>query len=845
MAINSQIYKSFQNFSGLDLRSSDLLRDKTAATAMLNADFRDTGALNKRKGYKIRSRFDFGASGPVSTGMTAFDNIDLDTGTATEELLATGSKLWKLSTETITITHSPSGAAEVPTFSVKLNPTTNVMEFILYEDGNAVSTIGLGTGKAASDKSISGLETDIDAVTRFACSTPVSVGNEKAAFIPVQKDVQFSSNTATFDVSYWEEIAVPDSSSLVPFSTHYARMNQADFENNCFMDLNNVLYISNGYDNLMKYDGNRVYRAGMSQAANVTPSNGTDGTTFTAGQIAFYRAVYEYTDAKGNVITGQLSDNKTLTVTDGGSGGRNALNINVDTVANTSGFNTDQGTVNGDQVGVTTITVASGHDIKANDYVYLADGVTSSVVSRRVTSVTATTIVIDGAAVNVLNGEIISNIKVSLYRNGLPASSSVSTDLQYLVDEKVNNTGAGALAFVDSVLDRTTGIQLIEPIKEHGLPPKCKYMTSWRGQLILGGKVDSVTSIYYSDIDSPEYFPSADNEFKVNTAITGLATLDNLLYVFQEHAISGITGDLSADNISVNEVSREGIGCSAHHTLAEVQGRVWFLSDEGVFSIGSDGMKEESSPIKPKFGPTNPFTFKQAVAINSTKDDKYILFMPKLTNVSGERIASDNVDSETYVYDYYRKAWLEWNKFNLMGGIATYNDNLYFIPRITNSIATFKFDSYLHQVSQQNIEDDYADHEEATNFSYSTHWEALGDPSVWKKFLRIKMHALDTSINTFESDSFVLTVAAAHNYQTDAVATLTIDYSGGALGWGLGPWGEFPWGEPRLLSSKKKLASKKVRSHRLTFSNSVVHENVLISGYELQLVTPYQEGMKE
>lgn len=839
MAVDSQLYKSFTNFSGLDLRSSDLLRQKGAATAILNADFRDTGALNKRKGYKIRSRFDLGASGVAGNGLYSFDDINIDTGASTSQLLAVGKNLFRLDEETITITHSPSGAAEVPTFSIKLNESSNVMEFILYEDGNAVSTVGLGTGRGAGDKIVSDLITDIGGVTRFSCSSATSSGNEKAAFIPTQTDVQFNSNTATFKVSYWTTVPVPASSTLVPFTTHYGNMSQADFENASFQELNNVCYISNGYDNLMKYDGNRVYRAGLPKATFSTVTDNAIAGDFDVGFECFYSVEYEYTDAKGNVITGELGTYDHTVAADS-----TAINVNVNTLSVTSHFNTDQGTVYLNQSGVNTINIDAGHAFQVDDYVYLDDGVSSSIVSRRITATTATSITIDGDAVNVLDNEIISCVKVVLWRNGLPAASSVSTDLRYLVDEKVNNTGAGALAFVDSTLDRTTAVQLIEPVKPHTLPPKGKYLSSWRGQLLIGGKVDSVTSVYYSDIDSPEYFP-LDNEFKVNISITGLGTLDNILFVFQEHAISGITGDLSEDNISVNEISREGIGCSAHHTIQEVQGRVWFLSDEGVFSINQNGLKEESSQIKPKFGPSNPFSFKQSVAINSTKDDKYILVMPKLTNASGDELASDDEDSEVYVFDYFRGAWLQWSKFNFMGGITTYNNNLYFLQKITNASSVTNFDSYLVQVSQQNTEYDYADHEVATAFSYSTHWEALGDPSIWKKFLRIKMHALDTSINTFESDSFVLTVSAQHDYKLDTVASISIDFSGGALGWGLGPWGQFPWGEPRLLSAKNKLASKKVKSHRLNFSNSVVHENVLISGYELQIVTPYREGMKE
>ena len=44
---------------------------------------------------------------------------------------------------------------------------------------------------------------------------------------------------------------------------------------------------------------------------------------------------------------------------------------------------------------------------------------------------------------------------------------------------------------------------------------------------------------------------------------------------------------------------------------------------------------------------------------------------------------------------------------------------------------------------------------------------------------------------------------------------------------------------------KKKIASKKVRSMRLIFENSTKSQNVLISGFELEVVTPYKPTLKE
>jgi len=140
---------------------------------------------------------------------------------------------------------------------------------------------------------------------------------------------------------------------------------------------------------------------------------------------------------------------------------------------------------------------------------------------------------------------------------------------------------------------------------------------------------------------------------------------------------------------------------------------------------------------------------------------------------------------------------------------------------------------------------DYADHEQPISFEFKSHWETLGEPSMWKKFLRCKIHSYDTSLNDFESNSFTINLKTENDYILTTRTNINYDFSGGALGWGLGPWGEFPWGEARLVQLKKKLASKKARAMRVILSNSNLYENILVSGYELEVVVPYNTSMKE
>ena len=131
------------------------------------------------------------------------------------------------------------------------------------------------------------------------------------------------------------------------------------------------------------------------------------------------------------------------------------------------------------------------------------------------------------------------------------------------------------------------------------------------------------------------------------------------------------------------------------------------------------------------------------------------------------------------------------------------------------------------------------------SFSYKTHWEAMGEPSIYKKFLRIKVHSLDGTINDFETDKFTLTVETEHDYVQGSESSLSLDFGGGALGWGNSAWGQFPWGESRLEQLTSKLKSKKAKALRVVFTNNTRHQNVLISGYELEIAAAYDLQIKE
>jgi hypothetical protein len=840
VAVQNVLQKYFQNFAGLDLRSSDLIRSKNAATSMLNAQLRDTGALSKRSGYKFLVKGDQGSGNIVANGLAVWEDTDVNTGAVTERLVGIGQDLFEKLTDTFTLSYTGTGSA---TYKLTLNPDNGDFEFVVVEDGVTITTQNLGNGTDVADMNVSTLVTNLNALTDFTCTGASLSGSQKAAFIPTQVEQEVNASVITY--SYWSQIDTP-SGLTNPFSLHWAKRTDTSFENATFSQLNDVIYISNGYDKMCKFDGLRVYRAGLPQAQISSVTDAGSGATFSIGNKFDYRTVYEYKDAKENIITGQLSGSSTLTKAAADDNSVVAYNLkeSAGTVTN-DGFNADQAVVNGAQGPVNSITVDTGNPLKVGDFVYIDDSVSGSIVQRKVTASSDTSVTVDGDAVTVANNASISNIKIIVYRT-IDYSASGVPGLFYTAKELVNDSSVDTTTFTDSVDDATLqgNIQLVEPIKAHGLPPVCKYMVSWRNQLVLSGNISSVNTVYYSDITSPEYFPPADQSFDVDRPVTGLNAQDSALYVFEREKINAVNGDFGVDEFTVSSATNEGIGAIAHHTIQEVQGKVFFLSRQGVHAISQQGIEDVGSAIDPRFDSRSTYDFKQAVAFNWRAEDKYLLFLPRLNQSGSNPLSANDSTSEIYVFDYFRNAWLQWDNFNFMGGAVDFEDNLHFMRRSTSGTSTPN--SELISISTTGTEFDYTDHADSITFEYSSHWETLGEPSVWKKFLRIKVHALDSTLASFEGDAFDLTIQANHNFDPDTVVgEFSIDFSGGAEGWGVGGWGNVPWGEARLKGSKNKLASKKVRSHRIKFSNDILQQNVLISGYELEIVTPYQPAIKE
>lgn len=761
--------KVFDSPLGLDLHASELKRNPLAATYTKNCLLRQTSAINKRPGWSRKASDIAGSGNDVGGyGATVYHNVDLTTGIISEEVLSVGSTVYKLYDRILYCTYTGSGAA---TYSVVSNGTAIV--FSLYVDDVLLDSLNLGTGDEIAPVLISDLRAFIDALTDFT-----STGNTgcPAAYIDIVQNIPITSSPTNINYKDWIALSTPTGyvnpitpAQTAPFYNYDATSTSTDFENASIVEVNDVIYFATGSDELHKYDGTRLYRAGMPHAPIPGPVERAGAGSISAGTY-YYKISYEYTDAKENRVEGHISDEPTA------------------------------------------ITFAGSKDVDVTYY------------NLRQTYTTPPTNPENFKGFDTQS----SNLKVNIWRTKVNQSA---TSTYYLVTSAANNAASDTSTYHDSTNDTALGAAYIVPLKVPGLPPKCKYIDVWRNMLIMSGNPVAVNTVYYADVEGGnEIFP-ANNAFDVDSKVTGLRSLDNILGVFRLKAIDGVTGDLATDVFQVDHLSRDSVGCAANNTIQEIMGKLYFLSDRGIYRISQQGGLEHIGlPVSPKLQAGNPFSFKQATAFNWRDKFLYAVHMPVCETNSSY---SDNTLNEIFVYDYQKEAWFAWDNFNFMGGHAQKDDGTLFILGRTQSIKSIEI------LKKSLTPYDFSDHVDAIEFDYRTAWDSMGEPSVFKKFLRVKVHSYDISINDFECDVFDINLITQHDFIDQDITDVTLDFSGGSNGWGTSPWGVFTWGNIRETQMRTKIASKKSKSMRIIFKNNNLHENILISGWEVEVATPY------
>ena len=817
MAIDHRIIRNSENFKGLDKRSSDIMRTREYATDIKNAAYRTTGAINKRKGFK--KLVDLNAD---CYGLTTFKKLATSTGVISDELVAAKeTKLVKIENTPISLSYS--GSETNLAFSCILDSTSKTFKFKIFDEGTETFSQDLGTGEEGSPVSLATLSAAMP--TDFTLNVG-SYTTQPAAFI-VNTPRTAIDSSASVSINYYKEtdISKGDTSATI-----FSHVNTSDnFQNVSFEQMHNVLYIANGIDNVMKYDGSKVYRAGLpifpedSDAADYfdTANNlatDTSGVNLPHGYYS-YKLVLEYTDAIGNVITSQPSNAAEIQI---GGSAHIHLDFSDYIGSHIDGF---------DKAG----TFDSSHPL----YSALNTGARPN-----------------SSAKGKWQNE--KRLRVLIYRSF--STTTVAADAIYHLVGDVpydyDVTGYSGVTSAGEFPDADTDTEInlftaLVNIKRKDPPPKGAYLTKFKECLVIAGNPSNVNNVQYSqgfDADAgeigSEYFPNDDNAVIVNssfgTKITAIAPLRDLLYIFHEDSIHVLAGDISDPvgvPFTVDLLTNEGgLGCTSHHSITEFQNNLVFLSSQGYYSINSStALQERSLRINPLFNDKNLIK-KRAVTFNWTDKDLLLMIIPKEETVSSNIYTTSN--SLIVVYDYYRGAWLQWDSIDFTAGIALADDKLFFVSRGETN-------KKLNCFNDLGDTTDYADHATAINFEYDTNWESLGEPTIPKKFLRLKVHSFDTE-ETFESPSFDVDIKIQKDYNDVDLGSINFNFGGQAEGgWGGSAWGTSGWGSVPSKFVKSKLPTGKSKCTKLRFTNDTVNQNILITNYEYEIATPYRAEIKD
>lgn len=822
--------KRYQNHFGLDLKSTDLTRPEQFASEMLNAQYTRTGSIEKRKGYQ--------AHGPDQGGygLVTYNRLSPTDGSQSQQLLSIRQNIYRFTSTTLTVTYG--GADPTAFIAIYFDTAADVYYCDLTIGTTMVLHQSLGVG---IDEAVPYTITDLaSAINAIGSMTAVVAGDGSvpAAFLQMTRNYDLSASGSPLVAmsGSWTQINTPVSNPLAGSETN---VNTTGWENVSTTQAQNCVYFANGYNNTLKYDGQNVYRAGIPPVATLTAALGAAGAI--TGSNYLYKARYIQYDAAGNLIEGNVISTSNLL-----SPAAQRMTVTVANTLAASGFNTNCAIVNGAQVSVNTITVDAFHTLKVGDTAYFFDSISAAYVTRSVTAIGGTTVTVAGAAVTVADNAVISNnLRIGIYRS---QTSGSTPTLFYTVAEIPNDSFNATQVYDDNSIDSALGLELIEPVTDRSPPPKGKYISVFRNILVIAGDPAFPNTVYYSDVENPEYFPDGVNSFDVDTqtgdSISGISPNNELFVVFKDTSIHVVSGSLAEQTFRVDQLTSD-IGLASHASIQEVKGALMFLSDVGVYSmVGGQLPQPIGDKIDPIFDTNASLTSsqiyktKRAVGFNDRQLERYLLFLPAESTISG--LVHPNSNSVVYAYDYNKQAWLKWNNINMAGGMAYAGTTTYFSERRYRSTSGTVV-RFLYRFNDLNDAFDYQDNVSPINFEYSSGWEALGEPSVLKRFLRIRIFSLEELPN----NNLFLNVKTERNYIKDAAqADFNFDLS--SDGYGIAAYDTLtPYGNPAESAAKHRLGQGRIRSLRVRFYNSNEQENVKITGWELEVAAPFRPAFKE
>jgi len=376
-------------------------------------------------------------------------------------------------------------------------------------------------------------------------------------------------------------------------------------------------------------------------------------------------------------------------------------------------------------------------------------------------------------------GEVSAGLTVEIYR------TKVGGVVFYKVTEQpARCTGAifdVTQLFNDSTPDSALGEQLFEPEigKERDAPPRARIVTGHQGGVVYTGIDGEPNSIAWNDLNEGlEAVPLASNYTDIASTqvapITGaISFTDDSLMVFKPTAAYALSGDLNANAFTSRPLSEGDYGVSSHNSLQKISGLVVGVGETGLALFSSAGpIKEFGQALNTRIRNNKNLLLEQAVSVNDYTNRSYRIFIPQNgTGISGTVLDfySDR-NSLELAYDYEEDSWFNQEPPRSLvipdpgdpvdftrvpsAGMVMFNNTLVRMSRAgygTKSTSLGQGAAWaetrtvgLGTFSPQWL---YCDGLTLPNIQLETDWIHLGEPSIKKVYLRLKLFRF---IDTYE-----------------------------------------------------------------------------------------------
>ena len=291
------------------------------------------------------------------------------------------------------------------------------------------------------------------------------------------------------------------------------------------------------------------------------------------------------------------------------------------------------------------------------------------------------------------------------------------------------------------------------------------------------------------------------------------------------------------------------IGCVANASIASVGTLMYFLHTNGVYAITENQLFPTDAfgnPIpvslaidalfrQTNYLPWTKYVLKRATAVNYTKDNQYLLFLP--CEDSQTTIRTANINSLLLCYDYQGKNWFPWDNINAAGGIFVIDDELYFQERRFSRVDGNTANLYKQHRFYRLV--DHADHAGAQMCEWISSWEDLGQPEVRKKFCRCVL-LLDRVSELLQYNNPILEFSSYLNRLPNlksTIVSLTQTDNIRNSSWSNSSWGWNYWSgyQDSFITINLKQGTV-AKSIQVGFSIKGINMDLRLAGFQLEAI---------